>query len=46
LIAGFAGGLAAALTYPAEIVNLRTVAEGGKPKEWRWNYKGLADGIN
>lgn len=46
VIAGIAGGLAALVTYPAELVNLRTVAEGGKPKEWRWNYTGLSDGIN
>lgn len=45
-IAAFSGGLAAFLTSPAELVNLRTIAEGGKPKEWRWNYTGLLDGIN
>lgn len=45
-IAAFAGGLAALLTSPAELVNTRTIAEGGKPKEWRWGYKGLMDGIN
>ncbi|KAL4499932.1 hypothetical protein ABPG72_015281 [Tetrahymena utriculariae] len=46
VIAGFAGGLAAFLTSPADLVNTRTIAEGGKPKEWRWGYKGLMDGIN
>jgi len=46
VIAAFSGGLAALLTTPAELVNLRTIAEGGKPKEWRWNYSGLVDGLN
>lgn len=45
-IAAFSGGLAAFLTAPAELVNLRSIADGGRPKEWRWNYTGLLDGIN
>lgn len=46
VIAGFSGGLAAFLTTPAELVNNRMVSDGGKMKEWRFNYTGLIDGFN
>lgn len=46
VIAGFAGGLAAFITNPIELVNTRIICDGGIYKPHRRNYKGLADGFS
>jgi len=44
LIASIAGGIAAFVTTPFDLINIRTIADGQIPKEHRWNYSSLADG--
>lgn len=44
LIAAIAGGSAALATSPLDLINVRMIADGQIPKEFRWNYTSLMDG--
>lgn len=45
-IAALAGGVAAFVTTPFDLVNIRQIAERALPKNARRGYRGFGDGYN
>lgn len=46
VIASIAGGIAAFVTSPFELVNVRQIVDLNLPKEFRRNYQGIGDAFN
>jgi hypothetical protein len=46
MIAGFAGGLAAWITTPLTVVNIRTILDSQIKQEFRRNYGGVSKGLS